>query len=84
MGQPYCITNLDEALNGGFEATIAGPGTSAGGVRYWFETEQEVHAFVENLNLSYREAKGLASWRKSRHRRSATTTVSTPAAIAAR
>jgi len=62
------MSNLGEALNGGFEAIIAGPGTSAEGVRYWFETEREAYSFVENLNLSYREARGLARWRKS-HRR---------------
>ncbi len=44
---------------------IVGPGIPAGGVLYWFATENEAQSFIENLNLSYVEAREFAKWRKS-------------------
>jgi len=60
----YRIVALRPVENERFEAIVDGPGIPRDGVSYWFTSENEVESFVEDLNLSYIEAKRLASWRK--------------------
>lgn len=64
----YRIIAVQRIPNAGFETIIDGPGIPAGGVRYQFDSEDEAHSFIENLNLSYIEAKRLIGRRKSRLR----------------
>jgi len=64
----YRIIAVQRIPTGGFEAMIDGPGIPAGGVRYQFDSEDEAHSFIENLNLSYIEAKRLTGRRKSQLR----------------
>ena len=65
----YRIIAVQPIPTSGFETIIDGPGIPAGGVRYQFDNEDEAHSFIENLNLSYIEAKRLTGRRKSQLRR---------------
>jgi hypothetical protein len=62
----YHVISIHPNEDGGFEATIGGPGIPTGGVRYWFVTEDEPDSFVENLNLSYITSRELAACRRGR------------------
>ena len=64
MGK-YRIVALEQFKKGGLEIRIAGPGIPAAGVTYWFARQEEAHSLIENLNLSYFEAKQFIKWRKS-------------------
>ena len=65
----YRIIAVQPIPTSGFETIIDGPGIPAGGVHYQFDNEDEAHSFIENLNLSYIEAKRLTGRRKSQLRR---------------
>jgi hypothetical protein len=64
----YRIITVQRVPTAGFETTIGGPGIPAGGIRYRFDSEAEAHSFIENLNLSYSEARRLMGWRKAQLR----------------
>jgi len=66
--EPYSVVDVRYPASGGIEIIISGPGIPSAGVPYWFTTADEVHSFVRNLNLSYKEAKTLATARKARSR----------------
>ena len=61
----YRVVAVQHVAAGGYETTISGPGIPAAGLPYWFDSKDEAYVFVENLNLSFSEAKRLAKWRKS-------------------
>jgi hypothetical protein len=61
----YCVLAFHTSANGGFDVTIGGPGIPIGGIDYWFDREDEVNSFVNNLNVLYADAKQLAKWRES-------------------
>lgn len=65
MMSPYRVLAARSLENAGVETMIGGPGIRSQGVPYWFSCEQELHSFMENLNISYSEAKRLARWRKA-------------------
>jgi|HubBroStandDraft_1064217.scaffolds.fasta_scaffold286457_2 hypothetical protein len=65
----YRVVSVHQAATGGFETTIHGPGIPTEGVIYWFESRDEPHFFVENLNLLYAASKQLAKWRLTRPRK---------------
>jgi hypothetical protein len=59
--EPYSVVEVRHAATGGIEAIINGPGISPAGIPYWFTAEEQVYPFIENLNLSYREARRLGT-----------------------
>jgi len=61
---PYRVAAVRNVQPDGYETTIVGPGIPATGLSYWFGTLDEADSFVQNLNLSYSEAKRLSKWRK--------------------
>ena len=61
----YRIVALEQFKKGGLEVRIDGPGIPAAGVMYWFAAREEADSFIENLNISYFEAKQFTKWRKS-------------------
>jgi hypothetical protein len=65
----YCVVAVQHVPTGGYETTITGPGIPDAGLSYWFDSRDEAYSFVDNLNLSFRESKRLAKWRKSYIRR---------------
>jgi len=74
---PYYIVAATNSVPGELHATISGPGIPARGIYYCFTNDHEAYSFVENLNLSYAEAKRLSTCRQERTRRTVNTTVLT-------
>jgi hypothetical protein len=59
----YSISTVQYLEDHSVSVTITGPGIKPAGVEYWFQTLQEAHSFVENLNLSHWYSKLLSQTR---------------------
>ena len=57
----YKIRSTQPDDDGGISALVEGPGIGRRGIRYYFETQEEMRVFIERLNLILNRNSG-AGW----------------------